>query len=97
MSVDSIYALRSWASALGGIRHPLLADFWPHGEVARLFGIFNDENGITNRAVIIIDPQGVIRHGQVYQGTLPDVDDVVGTLATLKNLSTEAPKHRSTE
>lgn len=83
MSVDSIYALRSWATALGGIRHPLLADFWPHGEVARLFGIFNDENGITNRAVIIIDPQGVIRYGQVYQGSLPNVDEVLGTLATL--------------
>ena len=35
LSVDSMFALKTWAASMGGIRHPLLADFWPHGGVAQ--------------------------------------------------------------
>ena len=78
-----MFALRTWASALGGINHPLLADFWPHGGVAQSLGIFNDGAGISNRSVIVIDPEGVVRHTELHQGTLPDVDAVLAKLAEL--------------
>lgn len=78
-----MFALRTWASALGGINHPLLADFWPHGGVAQSLGIFNDDAGISNRSVIVIDPEGVVRHTELHQGTLPDVDAVLAKLAEL--------------
>ena len=83
LSVDSVFALKTWGMSMGGIRHPLLADFWPHGGVAQSFGIFNDDAGIANRSLFIIDPDGVVRHSELHQGTLPQVDD---TLAKLKSL-----------
>jgi alkyl hydroperoxide reductase subunit AhpC len=84
MSVDSQFALRTWAVGMGGIRHPLLTDFWPHGEVSRKLGIFNEDSGITMRALLIIDPDGVVRHSELHQGTLPDAAKTLEKLAELK-------------
>ena len=84
LSVDSGPALNAWSTAMGGMRHPLLADFWPHGEVARSFGIFNESAGIVNRCVIIIDPTGVVRHAETYTGSLPDPADAVARLVELQ-------------
>ena len=85
MSVDSMFALKTWACAMGGIKHPLLADFWPHGGVAKSFGIFNEEGGYSSRTLFIIDPEGVIRHSELHQGTLPDANATLEKLATLKD------------
>lgn len=85
LSVDSPPALRAWSAALGGIRHPLLSDFWPHGAVAKSLGIFNDAAGIVNRTLTIIDPDGVVRHREAYQGTLPDPAAALETLRTLQS------------
>ncbi|KRE23388.1 peroxiredoxin [Agromyces sp. Soil535] len=60
ISVDSKYTLRAWAEE----QHydfPLLADFWPHGEVARAYGAFLEERGYADRATFVIDADGVIR------------------------------------
>jgi len=84
MSVDSVFALKTWAISMGGIRHPLLADFWPHGGVAKSLGLLNEDAGIINRALLIIDPDGVVRHGELHQGTLPDVNATLATLAKLQ-------------
>ena len=84
MSVDSTFALKTWGMALGGIRHPLLADFWPHGGVAKSFGIFNEDGGFANRTLFIIDPKGVVRHAELHKGTLPDVDATLAKLAELQ-------------
>ncbi len=84
MSVDSVFALKTWACAMGGIRHPLLADFWPHGGVAKSLGILNEENGTTRRALFIIDPEGVIRHSELHPSSLPDVNATLEKLASLK-------------
>jgi len=84
MSVDSRHALRTWANSLGGVRHPLLSDFWPHGGVLRSYGMLNEESGMPKRALFIIDPAGVVRHIEVHQGTLPDPGAVLGELANLQ-------------
>ena len=85
LSIDSQFSLRTWALSMGGITHPLLADFWPHGAVAQAFGIFNEDTGFANRTLIIIDPEGVVRHAELHQGTLPQVDATLGKLkAVLK-------------
>ena len=70
--------------SMGGIRHPLLADFWPHGGAAQSLGIFNDKGGTASRALFIIDPEGVIRFSELHQGTLPQVDAVLGKLGELQ-------------
>ena len=69
---------------MGGIRHPLLGDFWPHGAVSQSLGIFNDQVGMAMRTVFIIDPGGVVRHSEMYTSTLPDPDDALARLAALK-------------
>lgn len=60
VSVDSKYALRAWAEERG-YGFGLLADFWPHGAVARAYGAFLEERGYAGRATFVIDRDGVIR------------------------------------
>jgi peroxiredoxin len=60
VSVDSPYAHKVWAEQQG-YEFPLLADFWPHGEVARAYGVFNDVAGISVRGTFVIDKDGVVR------------------------------------
>ena len=79
-----MFSLKTWAMAMGGIKHPLLADFWPHGGVGKSLGILNEDGGFTNRTLFIIDPEGVVRHSELHQGTLPDVDACLEKLASLK-------------
>jgi len=62
VSVDSIFCHANWAVSLGGIAFPLLADFHPKGKVAEAFGVYLAEAGITDRATILIDADGVVRH-----------------------------------
>lgn len=72
ISVDSPAVHRVWAEQQG-FEFPILADFWPHGEVARTYGIFNDVVGAAERGTFIIDKDGVIRYS-VHNG-IPDARD----------------------
>jgi peroxiredoxin len=60
ISVDSKYTLRAWAEQ-EGYDFSLLADFWPHGEIAKEYGVFLPEKGFANRATFLIDETGIIR------------------------------------
>ncbi|HEY0247727.1 MAG TPA: peroxiredoxin [Gryllotalpicola sp.] len=60
ISVDSKWTLRAWAEK-EEYSFNLLADFWPHGAVAKDYGVFLTETGYANRATFLIDEQGVIR------------------------------------
>lgn len=60
VSVDSKHTLRAWAEQ-EGYTFPLLADFWPHGEVAREYGVFLEERGFATRATVLVDTEGVVR------------------------------------
>jgi len=62
ISIDSVYCHANWADSLGGISIPLLADFHPKGSVAEKFGLYLADNGITDRATVIIDADGVVQH-----------------------------------
>jgi peroxiredoxin len=59
MSCDSAFAQKEWAKAQG-YTFPVLSDFWPHGEVAQAYGVFNDALGCANRATFVIDKEGTI-------------------------------------
>ena len=73
VSCDSRFANNAWAQSLGGVSFPLLSDFWPHGEVAAKFGVFNPQRGMPERALFIIDKQGVVRYIDVHDiGEQPD-------------------------
>jgi peroxiredoxin len=60
ISVDSKATLRAWAEQ-EGYDFTLLADFWPHGAVAKEYGVFLEEKGFANRATFVIDTRGIIR------------------------------------
>lgn len=60
ISVDSKYTLRAWAEQ-EGYGFSLLADFWPHGEIAKEYGVFLPEKGFANRATFLVDESGIIR------------------------------------
>ncbi|HEU4421692.1 MAG TPA: peroxiredoxin [Pilimelia sp.] len=64
ISVDSIYSHKVWADR-EGFEFPMLADFWPHGEVARSYGVFNDGNGGAYRGTFVIDRDGVVRFAEM--------------------------------
>ena len=73
VSCDSRFANNAWAQSLGGVSFPLLSDFWPHGEVSSKFGAFNAQRGMPERALFIIDKQGVVRYIDVHDiGEQPD-------------------------
>jgi len=60
ISVDSKHTLRAWAEA-ESYDFPLLADFWPHGDVAAAFGAFDEQKGTAERATFVIGSDGVVR------------------------------------
>ena len=60
ISCDSRHAQKQW-SEQQGFSFPVLSDFWPHGAVARAYGVFNEQLGCANRATFVIDKSGVIR------------------------------------
>ncbi|OZD04439.1 peroxiredoxin [Rhodococcus sp. 06-235-1A] len=53
-----------WA-AEQGYTFPLLSDFWPHGEVAQAYGVFNDTAGFANRGTFVVDKSGIIRFAEM--------------------------------
>lgn len=62
VSIDSIYSHENWANSLGGVSFPLLADFHPKGAMAKSYGLYLEDKGITDRATVIIDKSGVVRY-----------------------------------
>lgn len=60
VSVDSVFVHKTWAEK-EGYEFGLLSDFWPHGDVAKAYGVFDDERGIATRGTFIIDKTGVVR------------------------------------
>ncbi|GAB2976527.1 peroxiredoxin [Amycolatopsis acidiphila] len=66
VSVDTPFSLKAWAEQQG-YQFPLLSDFWPHGEVAKAYGVFNDKAGLAVRGTFLIDKDGVVRFAEVNQ------------------------------
>ena len=84
VSVDSVPAHRAWADQLGGIDYPMLADFFPHGEVSKKYGILRPE-GYSERATFVIDKRGVVRYIEIHEiGKLPDHVKLLENLRSLK-------------
>ncbi|WP_410645779.1 peroxiredoxin [Amycolatopsis sp. lyj-346] len=64
VSVDTPFSLKAWAEK-EGYQFPLLSDFWPHGEVAQAYGVFNSDAGLAVRGTFLIDTAGVVRFAEV--------------------------------
>jgi peroxiredoxin len=87
VSVDSKATLRAFAEA-DGYDFNLLADFWPHGAVAKEYGVFLPEKGFANRASFLIDVNGIIRASFVTApGQARSIDAYREALAELSPVS----------
>lgn len=70
ISVDSHFSLAAWAEQQG-YTFDLVSDIWPHGEVAKTYGVFLEERGIATRASFLIDTDGVVRWSLVTDPASP--------------------------
>lgn len=81
ISVDSVPCKKAWADSLGVVDTSLLADFWPHGSVALLYGLFREKEGFAERANVLVDEHGKVAFVRVYElRQLPPIDEIVGVL-----------------
>jgi peroxiredoxin len=60
VSVDSTFVLKTWAER-DHFNFELLSDFWPHGSVAKSYGVFDEDRGVATRGTFVIDKTGVVR------------------------------------
>jgi peroxiredoxin len=65
ISVDNIPTLYAWTREMGGLWFPVLSDFYPHGAVAKKYGILRS-SGVSERALFVIDKKGIIRYIDVH-------------------------------
>ncbi|MGV9774445.1 peroxiredoxin [Streptosporangium sp. NPDC003464] len=84
VSVDSMFTHRAWADQ-EGYTFPLLSDFWPHGQVAQAYGVFDEEKGLATRGTFIIDGEGVVRWSVV--NPIPVARDIAEYRKVLAELS----------
>ena len=81
-SVDTVPSKNAWAKTLGIQHTPLLCDFWPHGKVAKAYGLFRPANGFSERANIILDEKHRVLFVKVYPiSQLPDLEEIFRALA----------------
>ena len=66
LSIDSPFVHKIF-SQRDELNYPLLADFWPHGEVAQAYGVFNTEAGVANRGTFLVDRDGIIRFSEANE------------------------------
>ncbi len=85
ISVDSVPCNAAWAKSLGGISYDLLSDFEPKGEIARSFGAYRADAGISERALFVVDKQGRIVYKDIHEiSHKPDNEIVFDVLSSLK-------------
>jgi peroxiredoxin len=85
ISIDAQPAKTAWAQTLGPLSFDLLSDFHPHGAVAQQYGVFRDNDGISERAVIVVNKSGRIAWMKTYAiPEQPDVEEVLEKVGSLK-------------
>ena len=84
ITVDNIPTLFAWTNQMGQLWFPVLSDFWPHGAVAKRYGVLRSD-GVSERALFVIDKKGIIRYIDVHDiNKRPPLEDLVGALEKLK-------------
>jgi mycoredoxin-dependent peroxiredoxin len=87
ISCDPMFSLRVFADQ-DGLVYPLLSDFWPHGEVARAYGAFDEERGCPTRSSFVVDREGVLRWSvHSAMGEARSVDDYLAALDRTRGTS----------
>ena len=81
INVDSIPSKKAWAESLGLKNTRILSDFWPHGKIAKLYHLFRENEGISERANIIVNEKQIIEFIRIYDiPELPDLNEILTIL-----------------
>ena len=84
ISIDSVPCHAAWAKSLGGLSYDLLSDFHPKGEVARSFGAYRENDGISERALFVVDKEGKLAYIDIHNiSDQPDNEDLFAVLRKL--------------
>ena len=84
ISVDSVPCNTAWAKSLGGLSYDLLSDFHPKGEVAKAYGAWREDSGISERALFIVDKEGKLAYVDIHDiADQPDNEDLLEVLRKL--------------
>ncbi len=83
VSIDHSWCHAAFAHSRN-LHFPLLADFQPRGDVAQAYGVYDDETGMSERALFVIDEEGVIRWSHVSPiGVNPGADGILAALESM--------------
>jgi len=78
ISVDPVPSKKAWANSMHIEKTRLLSDFWPHGKAARDLGLFRKMDGFSQRAAVLVDPDGIICFVKIYElNEVPNVDELI--------------------
>jgi peroxiredoxin len=81
LSIDSQFSKKAWADNIGIKNVHLLADLWPHGDLANKLGILRQKEGFSERANIILDEKGKIIFLKIYDiPEVPDMQEIIDFL-----------------
>ena len=84
ISVDSVPCNIAWARSLGGLSYDLLSDFHPKGQVAKAYGAYRENDGISERALFIVDKEGKLVYKDIHDiSDQPDNEDLFEVLRKL--------------
>jgi len=84
ITVDSIPTLFSWTNQMGKLWFSVLSDFWPHGAVAKKYGVLRSD-GVAERALFVIDKKGIIRYIDVHDiNQRPSLEVLIGEMEKIK-------------
>jgi peroxiredoxin len=84
ITVDNIPTLFAWTNQMGQLWFPVLSDFWPHGAVAKKYGVLRSD-GVSERALFVIDKKGIIQYIDVHDiNKRPSLEDLMVALEKLK-------------
>ena len=84
ISVDAQPAKAAWAQNLGALSFDLLSDFHPHGEVAKKYGVYREKDGISERAIVLVDKNGRVAWVRTYEiPEQPSNEELLSALAGL--------------
>lgn len=84
ISCDSMFSLRVFAEN-EGLDFDLVTDHWPHGAIARAFGVFDEESGCALRGSFVLDAEGVVRWSVV--NAIGDARDIAAHVAAISQLA----------
>jgi peroxiredoxin (alkyl hydroperoxide reductase subunit C) len=84
ITVDNLPTLHAWTEEMGGLWFPVLSDFYPHGAVTAKYGILR-EDGTSERALFVIDRQGILRYIDVHDiNKRPPLDELIEALEEIR-------------